>query len=129
MKHLALSIAFILGICFSGLGQEIKRNPGNHDAEQKAQAETAKATKKLALNDKQKAIYKQFVLQRMAVNKPIRQKLKATTDLATRESLKKELNANRDKFRTNVNAMLNPEQQVKWAEHNKRQDKRATSNK
>ena len=129
MKHLALTLALIIGVCFSGLGQEIKHNPNKQDPEQKAETETAKATKKLTLNDKQKAVYKQFVLQRIAANKPIRQKLKTTTDANTQATLKKELDTNRDKFRANVNAMLNPEQQTKWTEMNMRQDKRANTTK
>jgi len=131
MKQLALTFALIFALCFSGFAQDVKQNTAKQKQtpEQRAETESVRAAKKLTLNEKQKAIYKQFALQKISANKVIRQKLKTTTDAVTKESLNKEIAANRDKFRTNDNAMLNPEQQAKWAELNRQRDQRATTNK
>ena len=129
MKQFILTFTLITALCFSGFSQEVQKNTVKRTPEQKAETEAARATKKLMLNDKQKAIYKQFVMQRIATNKPVRQKLKTSTDAAAKEALNNEIKTNRDKFRINVNAMLNPEQQFKWAEMNKRQDQKVTPNK
>lgn len=129
MKQLALTLALIFTLGLNGFSQEVRKNPAKQTNEQKAETESVRAAKRLSLNDKQKSVFKQFALQRLEMNKPLRIKLKNTSDAATKEAITKEINANRDKFRANVNAMLNPEQQTKWAEMSKRHDEKGAQQK
>jgi len=109
-------------LTFGFVGNAQQNKQAQPTPEQKAERESNKATKQLSLNDKQKAIFKQFALQRINTNLPLRQKLKTTTDAAAREVIKKDILAGRDKFHANVNSILLPEQKPKWAEIIKRKE-------
>jgi hypothetical protein len=125
MKKLLLTIAALGALTFTAAAQNAGKSATASQqpaltAEQKAEKETTKATGALSLTDAQKATFKKLALERFTANMPLREKAKASTDKAEKQTLRSQIVANNDKFFTSVNAMLTPEQQTKWADHRKK---------
>lgn len=125
MKKLFLTIAALGALTFTTVAQNGGRSATSSQqsaltAEQRAEKETTKATSALSLTDAQKATFKKLALERFTANMPLREKAKASTDKAEKQTLRSQVVANNDKFFTSVNAMLTPEQQTKWADHRKK---------
>ena len=125
MKKLFLTITVLSALTLTSVAQDARKSATASQqpvltAEQRADKETTKATGALSLNDSQKATFKKLALERFTANMPLREKAKASTDKAQKQTLRTQILANNDKFFTTVNAMLTPEQQTKWAEHRKK---------
>jgi hypothetical protein len=124
MKKLVLTLLAFTALTFTGLSQAAapKQRAGQvaPNPETKAEKEAGQATKKFGLNETQRVKFKQYSLERINANKPLRQKMNAATDQATKDNLEKQIKANRDIFFENVKAIMTPEQQVKWAESRKK---------
>ena len=131
MKKLFLTISVFSALTFSAVAQNEKTaTPASAQQpltpEQKADKETAKAINVLGLNDSQKAKFKQLSLERITSNRALKAKATTKEDKQKTHDLVK---ANNDKFFAGVNAMLNAEQQTKWADHKKKmQAKQADRN-
>jgi hypothetical protein len=134
MKKLFLTISVLSALTFTAAAQA-DRKPAPTTAaeaqspEERATNETAKASASLGLNDNQKAKFKQFALDRATANKPLREKGKASTNKAEKQTIHSQLKANNEKFFSSVNAILTPEQQTKWAEHRKKMEAKQAKNK
>lgn len=124
MKKLFLTIAALGVLTFTAVAQDAGRATTSTELspELKADKETKKATAALGLNDTQKTKFKQLSLERINANKPLREKAKASTDKTEKQSLHSQVKANNEKYYNNVNAMLTPEQQTKWADHKKKME-------
>ncbi len=125
MKKLLLTICALSALTFTAAAQA-NRTSGNPGAQQQAQTpeeiaekETKMAIEALALNDTQKGQFKQLVLDKAKANKPLKEKMQAATTPEEKKAIRAQFNVNREKFFTSVNAILNPDQQTKWAEHKK----------
>jgi hypothetical protein len=130
MRKLVLSIAIVGLFATAAQAQDAKKQPvktqTSQTAEQQAEEQTKKAVAILGLTDDQQAKFKAFAIEKMNVIVPIREKAQATTDKTQKQALQGEVKAAREKFFTNVNGILNPDQQTKWAEHKKKmQEKEA----
>lgn len=131
MKKLFLTITVLGALAFTSVAQNANRNAGAQapvTAEQRAEKETAKATTALGLNDSQKATFKKLAIERFNANKPLREKMKSTTNATEKESIHSQVKANNEKFFTTVNAMLTPDQQTKWTDHRKKMQAKRNAN-
>lgn len=124
MKKLFLTIAVLGALSTTVVAQDAKKAASNDQpeltVEQRADKETTRATGVLGLSDAQKVTFKKLATERFAANKPLREKIKASTDKTERQNLQKQAMANNEKFFTSVNSILTPEQQTKWVEHRKK---------
>ncbi|GIV27217.1 MAG: hypothetical protein KatS3mg027_1031 [Bacteroidia bacterium] len=84
------------------------------DLEAKANKQTEKAAKELALNDEQKSKFKKFAMDRLYKVQPINEKIKATKDEAEKQNLKAQKKQINEEFFNNVNNILTPAQQELW---------------
>jgi hypothetical protein len=129
MKKLFLTIAVLGALATTSVAQNAKKagasNQPELTAEQRADKETTRAAGALGLSEAQKATFKKLAIERFTLNKPLREKGKASTDKTEKQNLHKQIKSNNEKFFASVNSMLTPEQQTKWAEHKKKmQDKK-----
>lgn len=82
--------------------------------EQMSVRESERMAKELGLNDDQKTKVKNYAFERITANQAIREKIKGMPDGPDKKALHKEMKGNKDKFMSNVNNVLTPEQQTKW---------------
>lgn len=82
--------------------------------EQMSTRESERMAKELGLNDDQKTKVKNYAFERITANQAIREKMKSMPDGPDKKALHKQTKGNKDKFMTNVNSVLTPEQQTKW---------------
>lgn len=122
MKKLLLTIAALGALTFTAVAQDASKTAAATELtpDQKAENETKKATAALGLTDAQKVKFKQFSVERINANKPLREKAKASADKTEKQTLHAQVKANNEKYFNNVNAILTAEQQPKWAEHRKK---------
>ncbi len=124
MKKLLLTICALSALTFSGLAQGSKTaQPATEQQtpEERATKETNMIAANLGLTDAQKTKFKQFALDRVAANKPLKEKIRnAATTKEERQTIHAQVKANNEKFFANVNGMLTAEQQPKWADHKKK---------
>ena len=126
MKKLLLTICALSALTFSGFAQGARKaQPATQQAQQtpeeRATKETNMVAANLGLTDAQKTKFKQFALDRIAINKPLKEKIRnSSTTKEERTTIHNQVKANNDKFFANVNAMLTAEQQPKWADHKKK---------
>lgn len=128
MKKLILTITVLGALTLTSVaqnGNKVANTTEQLSPEQKADKETSKATAALGLNDSQKAKFKQFSLDRINANRPLREKAKASTDKTEKQALNTQFKANVEKFFSNVNGILNADQQLKWAEQKKNHEAQA----
>ncbi|MBS1636375.1 MAG: hypothetical protein JST26_10690 [Bacteroidetes bacterium] len=124
MKKLILSLAALSIISISqaqttttpvqGGPEKTQKTPPSPD--KVAQHDAIRIARELSLNDDQKAKVQAFALERATTNNALREKEKSLTQDADKKALRKEMKANKDKFFNNVNGILTPEQQTKWAQ-------------
>ncbi len=117
-------LAFLLGVagvvCFftpsATMAQTTAKNTMTpaKDLETKADNQTAKAARELALNDEQKSKFKKFAMDRLYKVQPINEKIKATKDDAEKQNLKNQKKQINEEFFNNVNSILTPAQQELW---------------
>ncbi len=126
MKKLFLTIAVFGALTLTSVAQNNKTAAASTEmtVEQKADKETARAVTTLNLTDAQKVKFKQFTMERINANKPLRDKAKASTDKAEKKAIHTQVKANNDKYFANVNGILTAEQQPKWADHKKKVDEK-----
>lgn len=134
MKKLFLTLAAVSALTFTSIAQDAKKQGTASEQapltpEQRADKETTKATTALSLNEDQKAKFKTYALDRIRSNRALREKAKASTDKTEKQKLHQEAKANNDKFYNNVNSILNADQQVKWADHKKKQEAKKAADK
>ena len=126
MKKLILTITVLGALAFNSFAQDGNKKAQGQEPQltidQRADKETSKAAVVLTLTDAQKVKFKQFTVDRFTANQPLREKAKATTNKAEKETLHAQMKANTDKYFTNVNGILTAEQQPKWADHKKKMD-------
>jgi hypothetical protein len=125
MKKLLLSLAMV-GF-FATVNAQDAKQPAQ-SAEQRAITQTQKASKQLQLSIEQESKFKNLALARNNSIEAIRSKAKASTDKAVKQAAKAEAKTVRDKFNADVNAMLTPEQQPKWAAHVKKMQEKQGQN-
>lgn len=124
MKKLALTLLAFGALTFAGYSQPARKSaPAQQQhagsPEERAEKQAANATKKLGLNDTQRAKFKDLSLARIKANKPLREQMKTAKDQATKDNLDKQIKANNETFFAGVKAMLTPEQLPKWEETRK----------
>lgn len=127
MKKLFLTITVLGALTLTSVAQNANKTAGAStelSIEQKADKETAKAATILSLTDAQKVKFKQFTMDRINANKPLREKAKASTDKAEKKALHTQVKANIDKYFASVNGILTAEQQTKWADHKKKAEEK-----
>lgn len=132
MKKLFLTIAAISALTFVSKAQNNSKTAESTEQttmtpEQKADKETKTAVVKLGLDEAQQAKFKVYALDRARSNKALREKGKTATK-EERLKYRAEAKTNNDKFHANVNTILTPDQQVKWAEHKKKMDEKHAKN-
>ncbi len=124
MKKLLLTAAFLSTFTTVTLAQEVapavntaKENPKKKELspEQAAQRQSTKAADELGLNAEQKQKFYDYSLTRITANRPLKAQAQTATDKATKKKIHQQIKANRDAFDKNVNAILSPDQQTKWA--------------
>ncbi len=123
MKKLLLSIAIVGLFTTAAHAQAAKQASSDQPtqtAEQKAIEQTQKASKQLGLSIDQESKFKGFALERINTIAPLKQKMKSSSDKTAKQATQNEIKAAREKFFSNVNAILNADQQVKWANHKKK---------
>lgn len=122
MKKLLLTLLAFGTLTFTGFSQDGRKHApvGQMNPNDRAEKEAGQATKKFGLSETQRVKFKQFSLDRINANKPLRQKLNNTTDAAAKQTIEAQIKANRDIFYNNVKGIMTPEQQVKWAESKKK---------
>jgi len=123
MKKLLLSIAIASLFTTVAQAQATKQASSQQPtqtAEQKAIAQTQKASTQLGLSIEQESKFKALALNRINTIAPLKEKAKNSTDKAVKQAAHAEIKTARDKFFNDVNAMLTPDQQVKWANHKKK---------
>ncbi|MEW6774335.1 MAG: hypothetical protein AB1304_10105 [Bacteroidota bacterium] len=81
------------------------------DLEAKANRQTERAVKELALNDEQKSKFKKFAMDRLYKIQPIQEKIKSTSDEKEKENLKLQKKQINEEFIKNVNSILTTAQQ------------------
>lgn len=132
MKKLFLTLAAFSALTFSAVAQNNQKTAGSEQAamtpEQKADKETKNATTRLGLNADQQAKFKVYSLERARTIRALKEKAKATSNKDEKQKLRAEGKAVNDKYFTNVNSILNADQQVKWAEHKKKMDAKHNKN-
>lgn len=132
MKKLFLTLAAFTAITFSAVAQDAQKTAGTEQTpltpEQKADKETKHAVAKLGLSEDQQAKFKVYAIERARSNKALKEKAKASTNKEEKNKLHAEAKANNEKFYSNVNAILNADQQVKWAEHKKKMQEKHAKN-
>ena len=124
MKKLILSFAALSLLSIAQAQTTTNPTQGNANTTQKtppspdkvAQHEATRIAKELTLNDDQKAKVQAFALERVNANNTLREKEKTLTQDADKKAIHKEIKANKEKFFNNVNGLLSPEQQTKWAQ-------------
>jgi hypothetical protein len=126
MKKLILTITVLGALAFNSFAQDGSKKAAGQEPqltiEQRADKETTKAAAALSLTEAQKVKFKQFTIDRFNANQPLREKAKATTNKAEKETIHAQMKANTDKYFANVNGILTAEQQPRWAEHKKKFD-------
>lgn len=127
MKKLLLTICAISALTFSSFAQgDRKAQPSSEQTqtpEEKATKETNMAAANLGLTDAQKIKFKQFSLDRIALNQPLKEKAKnGSTIKEERQTIHAQIKANIEKFFANVNAMLTAEQQPKLTDYRKKME-------
>ncbi len=129
MKKLLLTLAAFGALTFTAAAQNDAKKAAqeNMTPEQRAEKETKHATEKLGLSTDQAAKFKVYSLERARSNKALREQAKNSSK-EERPKLKEQRKANNDKFFSNVNSILNAEQQTKWAEHKKKMQEKQNKN-
>lgn len=84
------------------------------DLNAKADRQTEKAAKELALNEEQKSKFKKFDIDRLYKIQPINEKIKSTKDENEKAQLKAQKQQINQEFFNNVNSILTPAQQELW---------------
>jgi hypothetical protein len=121
-KQFLIPIAIVCLLASTGKAQSLDAAPVANDkgqrppmsAEDKSVKEANKAEKELGLNPEQKSKWQAAALTRISANKPLIEKMQGSTTPDERKKLKSEIRNNGQTFDKTVNAMLTPEQTVKW---------------
>ena len=127
MKKLLLSIAIVGLFTTAAQAQASKQATSQQPAksnDQRAIEETQKASKQLGLSVEQESKYRGLATTRLNTIVPLRQKAKASTDKVAKDAAHNDIKAARNQFFNDVNAILNAEQQVKWANHKKKMEEK-----
>jgi uncharacterized protein (DUF3084 family) len=99
------------------------------DPEKAAAHQANKAEKGLGLTAEQKSQYQSFCLTRITTVRPLREKMKATTDKEEKKKFQGEVHAAFKAFDNNVVQILTEEQKVKWEAHKKEQKEKNAARK
>jgi periplasmic protein CpxP/Spy len=92
--------------------------------DERAAREAEKMTEKLGLNAEQKQRWQEAATERLAVNKPLKDKLESSTTPAERKQLKAQMRQNGEAFDKKVGGFLNEDQKKKYADHRQQQGRR-----
>lgn len=113
MMVLSTAGVFALFTPSAGYAQASAKNAATpaQSLEAKAERQTLKAAKELALNDEQKSKFKKFAMDRLYKIQPIQEKIKSTSDEKEKENLKLQKKQINEEFFNNVNTILTPAQQ------------------
>ena len=117
MKKLMLSLALVSGLALASNAQDSPTSKAGTEKKQQTPEEHAKhgakwATKNLNLTADQTAKWEAAALVRINANSPHREKLKGTTTPEERKATHAQMKTNMEKFDSDVNAFLTPEQKT-----------------
>ena len=113
---IAGSVAFLMPTSINAQAPTAKNtmtSPAD-DLNAKAERQTERAAKELALNEEQKSKFKKFDIDRLYKIQPINEKIKATKDENEKAQLKAQKQQINQEFFNNVNSILTPAQQELW---------------
>lgn len=121
MKKIILSIALVTSLTSLSVAQDVntatttkKQTKKDMTPDERSKASANWAEKKLGLNSQQKTDWQVAVLNRITVNKPLREKLNGSTTPEQRKEVHKQIKTNNEDFYNKVNAFLSPEQKTKF---------------
>jgi Spy/CpxP family protein refolding chaperone len=113
---IAGSVAFLMPTSINAQAPTAKSTmtSPSDDLNAKAERQTERAAKELALNEEQKSKFKKFDIDRLYKIQPINEKIKATKDENEKAQLKAQKQQINQEFFNNVNSILTPAQQELW---------------
>lgn len=105
---------------------EVKQSNGKQlTPDEKAKRDALRAEKSLGLNEDQKSKWETAAKERIVANRPLKEKIKTSSDTEKKE-LRQQMMLNNKKFDETVVAFLTPDQKTKWEQQKaeKRQHRR-----
>jgi hypothetical protein len=96
--------------------------------EQEAEREATKAQTDLGLTADQKTQFQGFALTRINNVRPLREKMRTTTDVEAKKKIHADIKSQHQAFDTSVKSILTADQLPKWEQHKKQMRERQKQN-